>query len=185
MTDSTPRPAGLDALLGYVAANLPQNDPERCAETLAAMPVADGHEADRPYTEEDLRAEAASQHKALTEDPDHIGIGEAMDDDIVLSTETTGGGQTWRELLPQREDFDTARREIDNLIGHAADVSRWAVNLGADGLEPGTGVIDIGWNNGPLDARLHIAFAPGTPDDERDALVKDLKDAIAGTVPVR
>ena len=43
MTDqptSIPHPSGLDDLLNYVAEHLPQNDPERCAETLAAMPVA-------------------------------------------------------------------------------------------------------------------------------------------------
>ncbi|MDX2628616.1 hypothetical protein QBA57_28750 [Streptomyces scabiei] len=33
---------------------------------------------DLPYTDDDLRAEAARQHVALTEDPDFMGVGEQM-----------------------------------------------------------------------------------------------------------
>lgn len=40
MTDQTPRPAGLDDLLNYVEENLPQDDADRCAQTLAGMSVA-------------------------------------------------------------------------------------------------------------------------------------------------
>lgn len=140
---------------------------------------------DLPYTAEDLRAEAASQHAALTEDPDYMGIGEQMDDDIVTSTEADGIGQTWSQLLPDHDAFGNAQDAIGDLISGAADTSEWAVNLGADGLQPGTGHIDIGWDNGPLQARIHIAYASDMPDDERGQLLADISDAIAGTVPVR
>ena len=40
---------------------------------------------DRPYTDDDLRAEAARQHAALTEDPDFMGVGEQMQDQEIES----------------------------------------------------------------------------------------------------
>lgn len=140
---------------------------------------------ERPYTDEDLLAEAASQHATALRDPDFMGIGEQMTDDIVTSTETDGGGKTWSELLPDHKDFGTAQNAIDNLLTNAADVSDWAINLGADGLEPGTKHVDIGWDNGPLQARIHIAFTSDVPPEEREQLLADIREAIAGTVPVR
>jgi hypothetical protein len=121
-----------------------------------------------------------------------MGIGERMDGTPIPSTvvdlepetgEPLEMSRAWNHL--PRKDFDAAQRSIDDLLTSAADVSDWAVNLGADGLEPGARVIDIGWVNGPLQARLHLAFAPDMPDDERDALIQDLRGAIDKTVPVR
>lgn len=145
---------------------------------------------DRPYTDADLRTEAAEQYATALRDPDFMGIGEQMEDSIVASTEDGDTGLTWHELLVPEgsgsyKAYGEAQNAIDDLLGKAADVSEWAINLGADRLTPGAQVIDIGWNDGPLMVRLHIAFAPDMPDDERDALVRDLSDAIAGTVPVR
>lgn len=134
---------------------------------------------DRPYTDDDLRAEAARQHKTRAEDPDFMGIGERMQGQEV----TPDGGVAWDDF--RDETFDAAQRSIHDLINGAAYVSEWAVNLGADGLEPGTRAIDIGWNNGPLMARIHISYAANMPDDEREQLVTDLSNAIAATVPVR
>ncbi|WP_200309146.1 hypothetical protein [Streptomyces adelaidensis] len=130
-----------------------------------------------PYTDDDLRTEAASQHKALTEDPDYTGIGEAMDDDIVPSTEP-GGGKTWATLLLDDAAFDEARDQISDLISKAADVSRWAVGLGADGLQPSDEhVITIGADDKPI-ARIHFAFEPGMPEEMRTALVQGIGQAI-------
>ncbi|MFH9816176.1 hypothetical protein [Streptomyces sp. NPDC017230] len=67
----------------------------------------------------------------------------------------------------------------------AADLSKWAADLSADGLTPGVHTIDVGWNDGSLQARLHAAFDKDMPDDEREQLAEDIRDAIAGTVPVR
>jgi len=131
-----------------------------------------------PYTDEDLRVEAASQHHALTEDPDYMGIGEAMDDDTVASTETSGGGKTWGQLLPDGNDFDAARDAISRLISKAADVSEWAINLGADGLEPSNDhVITLDGDGKPI-ARIHFAFEPGMPEEMRTALVQGIGQAI-------
>ncbi|MEU3220003.1 hypothetical protein [Streptomyces sp. NPDC006971] len=136
----------------------------------------------QPYTEDDLRAEAATQHATLTEDPDFMGVGEGMQDAYVDSTLKGGGGQTWEELLPYQGDggeaYNTAQRQIHDLISGAADVSTWAVNLGADGLEPEVHSITIGADEKPI-ARIHFAFEPGMPDDMRTALVEGIGQAIA------
>ncbi|MEV5086225.1 hypothetical protein AB0K74_48820, partial [Streptomyces sp. NPDC056159] len=91
---------------------------------------------DQPYTDDDLRVEAAAQHATLTEDPEFMCVGEQMDDDIVASTEHEDGGKTWSELLPFEADsgeaYNTVQRKIHALINGAADVSKWAVDLGAD-----------------------------------------------------
>ncbi|MFF7335376.1 hypothetical protein [Streptomyces sp. NPDC008150] len=54
MTDqpNTPRPNGLSDLLAAVAEHLPQNDPDRCTETLASMPVT----APQPLTPDEVNA---------------------------------------------------------------------------------------------------------------------------------
>lgn len=119
---------------------------------------------DRPYTDDDLRTEAAAQHYTATTDPDFMGIGEQMDD------------ETWRNL--NEDDFDTAVRAVDKLLGSAADVSRWAIDLGADGLEPSDEhVISLGADDEPI-ARIHFAFEPGMPDDMRTALVEGIGAAL-------
>ena len=137
---------------------------------------------DLPYTEEDLRAAAAAKHAVLIEDPDFMGVGEHMDDDIVASTEGKDGGKTWSELLPYEADggeaFNAAQRKIHDLIGKAADVSVWAVDLGADGLQPGEHCITVGAADKPI-ARIHFAFEPGMPDEMRAALVEGIGQAIA------
>ncbi|MFJ8791429.1 hypothetical protein [Streptomyces sp. NPDC102462] len=141
---------------------------------------------DRPYTDDDLRAEAASQHAALTEDPDFMGVGERMEDDIVASTEADGDGKTWGELLdPDGDDdeaWDAAQRRIHDLISGAADVSEWAVNLGADGLEPLPEQLTAQTDNGPW-FRLHFAVRPDMPDDIRRALVEGVGAEIAKHFP--
>ena len=132
---------------------------------------------DRPYTDDDLRAEAASQHKLLTEDPDFMGIGEQMQGTQIPSLTTDDDeiseGGTWDEL--PSADFDAAQRAIDDLLTNAADTSAWAVDLGADGLEPDPRAVTVDRDDRshftlhiaghrlddvrPL-VRAHFAFAP-------------------------
>ncbi|MCP3817806.1 hypothetical protein NLX86_06550 [Streptomyces sp. A3M-1-3] len=136
---------------------------------------------DLPYTEDDLRAEATSQLATLGEDPDFMGVGEQMEDDVVTSTEADGG-KTWGELLPFEADrgeaFNAAQRRIHDLINGAADVSDWAVNLGADGLEPDEHQLGFSAGDRPI-VRIHFAFAPELTDDAREALVRGIGEAAA------
>lgn len=143
---------------------------------------------DRPYTDEDLRAEAARQHYIATEDPDFMGIGEQMDDRYVRyevvdpehgDLMPPAGTPRWDEL--DEGQFEEAQRQIHDLITGAADVSSWAVDLGADGLEPSERSITLGGTEQPT-ARIHFAFGPGMPDELRTALVEGLAEAIDGAV---
>ncbi|WP_240649196.1 hypothetical protein [Streptomyces sp. Z26] len=135
----------------------------------------------QPYTDADIRAEAARQHALSLDDPDFMGIGERMNDTEIPSftTEDEPGlveGTTWDAL--SREDFDAAQRAIDDLLAGAADVSRWAVDLGADGLEPVDGQLTADTGDGPL-FRIHIAVRPDMPEDVRTALLEGLGMEIA------
>ncbi|APY88204.1 hypothetical protein DCW30_05705 [Streptomyces alfalfae] len=142
-----------------------------------------------PYTDADLRAEAARQHATLAEDPDFMGVGEQMGDAWVPSVETTedGSARTWKDLLVTPDEtgddedytaFGEAQQKIHDLITGAADVSEWAVNLGADGLEPLPEQLSAQTDNGPW-FRLHFAVRPDMPDDMRRALVEGVGSEIA------
>lgn len=141
-----------------------------------------------PYTDADLRTEAITQHAGLTEDPDFMGVGEAMCDSPVPSTVVEGGtGTTWEDLLPydsgdgEHEAYNTAQRKIHDLINHAADVSEWAINLGADGLEPTGHVLKVGSADKQI-ARIHFAFDPDLAEDVRLDLVEGLAQVIADSL---
>ncbi|MFI7315183.1 hypothetical protein [Streptomyces hygroscopicus] len=139
--------------------------------------------ADQPYTDEDLRAEAARQHAALTEDPDFVGVGEGMEDGPVHSTSTDADrARTWEELLdPERDGtdaYETAQQKIHDLINNAADVSKWAVDLGADGLQPEDHAITLDGDGQPL-VRVHLAFHPGMDDEARQGFAMHLARVMA------
>ena len=138
---------------------------------------------DHPYTDDDLLAEAAAQHAVLTDDPDFMGVGEGMQDSIVASTESNGG-KTWGELLPYEADggkaFNDAQRRIHDLIP-GADVSEWAVSLGADGFQPDTEyAIDIN-ADGRQFARVLFAFEHSVEGGRRCALVNGITRAVDGS----
>ena len=144
--------------------------------------------SDRPYSDDDLRAEAARQHATHTEDPDYMGVGEQMeytfiDSTIVDPDPATGAepitGNTWDALAPHH--FEAAQREIHRLITGAADVSEWAVNLGADGLQPDAHTLQLGEDPGDGDrprVRMHFAFHPDMPDADRDYFVMGLSKVV-------
>ncbi|MDH6226245.1 hypothetical protein [Streptomyces sp. MJP52] len=146
---------------------------------------------DRPYTDDDLRAEAARQHAALTEDPDFMSVGEQMDGTPIPSTVVDLESETGEPLEMSRawsqlgdHDFDEAQRKIHDLITSAVDVSEWAVALGAEGLEPEGHTIRLGAKGpDPDDAdepfvKLHFAFHPTATAAERDRFVVELTKVI-------
>lgn len=142
----------------------------------------------RPYTDDDLRAEAARQHAVLTEDPDFMGVGEQMQDTEIESmlppaaaAEAGAEGPHWDEVLDE-DQFAQAQRKIHDLINGAADVSGWAVDIGADGLEPLDAALSMQTNTGPL-VRIHFAVRPDMPDEMRHALVEGVGMEIAKYLP--
>jgi len=137
---------------------------------------------DHQYTDDDLRAEAARQHAALTEDPDYMGVGEQMQGqeiESLLPPEEADGaeGPHWDQLLDE-DQFDEAQRKIHDLINGAADVSQWAVELGADGLEPDEHKITLKVDERPI-VRVHFAFAPELSETSRDLFATALGEVAA------
>ncbi|WP_329368853.1 hypothetical protein OG896_24885 [Streptomyces sp. NBC_00669] len=119
---------------------------------------------DRPYSDADLRTEAAAQHRDLTADPDYMGCGERMTD------------TKWTSLTDA--DFDAAQQSISDLLTSAADTSKWAISMGADGLEPAGQVLRIGSGDQHL-ARIYFAFASDVPETVRNSVVAAIAQTIA------
>ncbi|WP_097930968.1 MULTISPECIES: hypothetical protein [unclassified Streptomyces] len=123
---------------------------------------------EKPYTDEDLRAEAASCLQALSCPPTPDDIRRSLPETYIDSnrTESSGREATWGGVLAD-EGLGVAVGKIHSLIEGAADVSEWAVNLGADGLEPDSRALDAGERR----VRVHLAFAPDISDDDRADLI--------------
>ncbi|MGC5534299.1 hypothetical protein [Streptomyces sp. SR-10] len=140
---------------------------------------------EKPYTDDDLRAEAARQHYTATTDPDFMGIGEQMQDSPIESTTALVDnpvGPTWGEALGD-DEFEAAQRAIDSLLGSAVDVSDWAVSLGADGLEPDDHTLQLGASDSAESedqprVRMHFAFHPNMTAADRDSFVVELSKVV-------
>lgn len=136
---------------------------------------------DLPYTDADLRHETARQLQNATEDPGFMGIGEQMTGTVIHSRE----GQPracWHDL--DGDAFGDAQRAVDDLLSKAADLSTWAVNLGADGLKPFAEHLDIDDPAGPR-MRIHVAYSPDMPPETRSSLLHDLNLTIAAILRLR
>jgi hypothetical protein len=133
---------------------------------------------DRPYTYDDLCAEAASQLASLGTPPTIEDSGRSMRDAWVDSTRDAADAKTWGDLLPLTAGFATAQQEIHDLINGAADTSEWAVRLGVEGLEPSPNTLSIDGDGKPL-IRLQLAFHPGMDDDARNGFTTRLAQVLA------
>ncbi|MEU6496416.1 hypothetical protein ABZ890_39570 [Streptomyces sp. NPDC046984] len=110
---------------------------------------------DRPYTDEDLRAAAALMHYALTTQPN------PADADAVLN-----GHPAWANVEVGSDEEDELRESVVELVSGAADVSGWAVNIGADGLEPSPDVLNLDGDDTTV-VRVHMAFHPDVSERDR------------------
>jgi hypothetical protein len=132
---------------------------------------------DLPYTDTDLRAEAASCLAALSIGPTAPDIRRSLPGTYVDSHRTEDGGATWDDLLGE-EGLGAAAGKIHGLVDGAADVSEWAINLGADGLEPSSDHVTVTGDDRPI-VRIHLAFDPGMPAAARAAVTAGLGQALA------
>ena len=132
---------------------------------------------DTPYTDNDLRTEAARQHAALADDPDFMGVGEAMEDRAITQDRVA----LWGDL--GEDQYDAAQRKIHDLINGAADVSRWAIDLGAEELTPAEHHLIHGDEGGPVRAAFHIALDPHLELDPR--AYEEIADVIRGHLAFR
>ncbi|MEV7470432.1 hypothetical protein AB0O20_28605 [Streptomyces kronopolitis] len=134
----------------------------------------------QPYTDDDLKAEAARQHYVLTSQLNGRQVLSRMLDAPVSSTcsaDGTDDGLTWDEAL-NCDQLGDPEQAITDLIRRAADVSDWAVRLGADGLEPEDHTLTVDGDDTPL-VRLHLAFHPDLPDSARRAFSMRLARVMA------
>jgi len=138
---------------------------------------------DRPYTDEDLRTEAARQHQLhIVHSNPRLLLGRMLDGPIE-STRSDDDALTWDEAL-NCEQLNEPKNAIADLIRGAADTSRWAVDLGADGLQPDGHTLQLGAKEAGDDdseqpfVRMHFAFHPTATDAERDRFVMELSKVI-------
>jgi hypothetical protein len=138
---------------------------------------------DRPYTDDDLRTEAARQYAEALRSPDLLEVGDEMQGQPIPSTvvdlepdtgEPLEMSRTWGQL--SGDDFHDARNEIHELLDSAPDVSRWAVRLGTCYLRQTT---ELAWGHGDAwDLAVQVAHRPGISDDLHQALVGAVRDAV-------
>ncbi|GHI91703.1 hypothetical protein [Streptomyces olivaceus] len=133
--------------------------------------------SEHPYTDTDLRTEAAICLLALSTTPGAADIRRWLTGAYVESRRADDhSGPTWDDLLTDGELNEVADR-VRSLVESAADITQWAVNLGADNLQPST-EHEITLNAGQPIARIHFAFEPGMPEEMRTDLVEGIGDAI-------
>lgn len=106
-----------------------------------------------PYTDADLRTLAVRVHEAAARDSDSLVNGAVK--------------RKWGAQLDV-DQLDEAGDELIGVLDKAANTSRWAVDLGADGLQPHPRALDGG--DGPR-FRVHFAFAADMDEDDRADLI--------------
>jgi hypothetical protein len=114
---------------------------------------------DRQYTEGDLRAAAALMHYGLTICPDPADATAALD-----------RHPAWVNIEPGSDEDEELRESVVELVSGAADVSEWAVSLGADGLKPSSKHLSLKDDDRPI-VRVHFAFDPDMPAEIRQEYV--------------
>lgn len=126
--------------------------------------------SDVPYTDEDLRAEAADQLRAAIADA-NLTESLAFEGHKIPSR----GDTQWDQLGD--DDFHEADREIGEFVEYAVDVARWSVDLGACGLKRTN---ELAWGRGgnAWDLAIQIAHRPGLSDGLRTAITSAVRAAV-------
>jgi hypothetical protein len=126
---------------------------------------------DLPYTDADLRAEAARQLAIFVKSPSLPAIGALMRSGPIPSRPDGH----WGDLEPA--DFNTAQHAVSDLIGGAADTSEWAIQLGAAGLNPHPAAawkcVTSGW-----EVAIQVATAPDLTDAATAELLTEIHAAV-------
>lgn len=141
---------------------------------------------DHPYTNADLRATAAEFIATAIQGITPSEIADRMDRNYVQSTNRGDESRrTWEQLLNgdglDTTEFLAARQQIDDLIRDAADVSEWAIQLGAAGLTPHPAMACQS-TSGRYNVAVQVATANDLLPDARDELIAEIRKAVDDTV---
>jgi hypothetical protein len=137
----------------------------------------------QPYTDDDLRREAARQYAEALHNPGLIDVQDGMQGTPIPSTvvdlepetgEPLEMSRAWHQL--SGDGFHDARNEVHELLESAVDLSRWAVDLGACGLRKTT---ELAWGHGNAwDLAVQIAHRPGVAPELHEAIVSAVQTAV-------
>lgn len=130
----------------------------------------------RPYTDDDLRREAARQYAEALRSPDLLEVGDEMQPRPIAST--AGGNPekatTWIQL--PGDDFHDARNEVQELLDDVPDVSRWAIDLSASVL---TCTTELAWGYGDnWHLAVQLAHRRGIHSDLSQAFADAIRNAV-------
>ena len=130
----------------------------------------------RPYTDDDLRREAARQYAEVLRSPDLLEVGDEMQPRPIASTagRNPEKATTWGQL--SGDEFHDARNEVQELLDDAPDVSRWAIDLSACVL---TRTTELAWGHGDnWHLAVQLAHRRGIHDDLSQAFADAIRNAV-------
>lgn len=128
-----------------------------------------------PYTDADLRHEAARQFAEILRSPDLAEVGDEMRNTPIPSASSNDEtGLTWGHL--PYDDFHDARNQVQELLDDAPNLSRWVIDLSASVLTRTTELVWGHPNNWSL--AVQLAHRRGLDDDLHDALTEAIRGAV-------
>jgi hypothetical protein len=132
------------------------------------------------HTDADLRAEAARQYAEALRSPDRVEVGDEMQGAPIPSRSSSEPFH-WGQL--SGDDFHDAGNEVHQLLDDAPDLSRWAVDLGANCL---TKTTELMWGH-PTNWSLavQVAHRRHLADDLHTELVKAISSAVSAVLDGR
>lgn len=122
----------------------------------------------KPITDTDVHQAAAALHHAMTADP----YPEQADEFLARSS-------VWHEASQDKQRRGELRARVRDLVVDAADVSEWAIELGATGLQP---YHSHAWRSeGGFDVAVQVAASPRMLPGIRREFVRAVHTAVENT----
>jgi len=135
---------------------------------------------DFPYTDADLRAEAARQFAEVLRAPDRLEVEDEMRGSPIPSR---SGDQTvyWGQLSV--DDLHDAANDVHELLDDVPDLSRWTIGLSGSVL---TRTTDLAWGHGDnWHLAVQVAHRRGVDDELHTALIDAVRDAVSRVLDER
>jgi hypothetical protein len=128
----------------------------------------------RPYTDDDLRAEAARQYAEVLRSPDRIEVQDEMQGTAIPSRSDADQTVRWGQL--SGDEFHDAANEVHELLDDAPNLSRWAIDLSACVL---TRTTELAWGHGDnWHLAVQLAHRRGIHNDLSGAFANAIRNAV-------